>query len=303
MYKAIVVIVLSVLANSAAADITEEQLARAMQLISDENYDSAFALIQEFKRANPEDPEYFVLSINYYFMKSQHCSIEIAPGEPKDNEPTLIIEDSVGATVAHLKDHTDYNLDTLNLGLEILRRGLTMYPTRLDMHFGLVHVCEESGLLNEMALALRTILELGASVKGDWLWTQSEPLQEDPATFILENVQTRIGRLFEQDSPLADSVAVALSEALTKHYPNSAYGHSNLGYFFQIKGDLEKSISHYTKALVIDSTDAIVLANLAQLNEDVGRVSSAIQFYEQLLRVGTLDFHAMARQKLQDLNK
>jgi len=287
------------LAVAVQAGVTKDKYDSVVALIQAEKYDSAYAEIQAIKAVDSTDPEYYALAINYYVLKSYSEWVEVVPGVPEGIDPTLIMTDSIGDTVGYMRDHAGYDLDTLGVGVQILREGLALYPDRLDMHIGLVHVAQSAELYEVMTDELLDILKRKTENGDRWLWSFSEPLAEDPREFILENIQVRASMLFELNSPKADSLAKMLSEAMLEHFPNSPYGHANLGTLYAMNEDNARSLDHFLKALEIAPTDAIVITNIARLYEQADQIDKAIEYYKLLLDVGDEKAQEHAKQQLE----
>ena len=291
------------LAVAAQAGVTEDQYNSIMELIQTKKYDSAFADIQEIKAADSTDPEYYSLSINYYYLKSYREWVEIVPDFPVGVDSALIVTDSTGQTVGYMQNHIGYDLDTLGVGVQILREGLALHPDRLDMRFGLVHVAQSAELYEVMADELIEILERRIENGDNWFWSFSAPLVEEAEAFILENIQVRASMLFELNNPTADSLAKLLSEALVQHFPTSPYGHANLGALYAARQKHDRSLAHFMKALELAPTDAIVISNIARIHENAGQVDKAIEYYNLLLEVGAPKEQDYAKQQLDRLKQ
>ncbi|HVP06645.1 MAG TPA: tetratricopeptide repeat protein, partial [Candidatus Acidoferrum sp.] len=272
-------------------------------LIGSGRFSSAFAQLEELRRTDSTDAEFYVLTFNYYYMKSQRDYLLLGRDHPEKDSTFLMLQSDSGRPAGYLSDTTVVDLDTLRVGINVLKEGLRLYPDRLDMWFGLVEAMENSGLYNEMSSALSGMLTRHQANGGKWLWSFSQPLSEDPQQFVLENTQARISGLFEVGTELADSLGASVSEQLVTCFPNSPYGHANLGAIYLARGNYEASLSHLTQAHNIAPDDGIVIADLAELYVRTGQIDKAKQYYQELSQVGTPEERKIAVKKLKELSK
>jgi tetratricopeptide (TPR) repeat protein len=287
---------------AAKGAISRAEFDSVANLITGGEFELAHSEIERLGKEAPQDPEYFVLSFNYYLYK--------APLKPSIVQMLKSVGDSGAQNTVVLKGGeiqgfslAECDPDTIERGLEMLREGLELYPDRLDMRFGLASTAESADRYEQMADALLAILERRKVNGSKWLWSFSLPLDEDPESLILENIQSRIYGLFQLASPSTDSLVMILSAALMQHYPKSVYGYSSLGSMYSMQGEYDSALPLLTEAYKIDSKDGIVVANLADLYQRMGDTSNAIKYYDRLNRVGTAEEKELARERLKELRK
>ncbi len=125
--KILIVSLLILLATSSVKAITPEKFESIMQLLDEKIFDSTFIIMKSFESQDVKDPEYYVVLINYYFMKSKHETITVNHGVPQPDDTTLMFEDSLGNVVGYLGSQVEYNFDTLNYGIQIFEDGLKLF--------------------------------------------------------------------------------------------------------------------------------------------------------------------------------
>ncbi len=303
MRSAFPLMLLIVTLASNVAGVTRAKFDSTINCIQSEHYDSAWMLISQLELEEPVDPEYYVLAINYYYLKSVNEIVRVEQSPPQDGQRFMVATDSVNQSDAYMYSDIQIDFDTLRMGTAIMKRGLSVFPDRLDMHFGLVHTFQAAELYAEMTSALIQVLARARENHHHWQWSFSEPLEDNPVEFVLENVQSRIMLLAGVDIEVADSLILDISEQMILTFPKSTYGYSNLGYVRRGMGDRDAAMKHFVQAHEIDSTDAIVLVNLGQLCEDAGRSQDAIHYYEQLMHWGDSNLQALAKARLVALGR
>lgn len=71
--------------------------------------------------------------------------------------------------------------------------------------------------------------------------------------------------------------------------PHSSEDHLNFGDVYVAKGEIEKAVNEYQKAVAINPLDTIALYCLATAYQKMGMTSSAINVYQQILRLNPPD--------------
>lgn len=294
------VVLLAVLAHSGLRATEQTMYDSTIAAIQNGEYETARGLIDRVKVSDSLDPDYFVLSVNYYYSKALGSVIVLQQGA-STRADALTYGDSTGAVAGYLYDSTWVDLDTLRTGLEILRRGIELYPDRLDMRLGYVHTCAESELYEPMTYELIRLLERRQINNDSWLWERNKPLHEEPRSFVLQNVQGRVLMLWDRSTELTDSLLVKLASALCTFYPESVYGYGDLGAFYASHGQYDPALGWYQKAYAVDSTDVFIMANLAMVYEVSGDIKSAQSLLRRIIQVGAPEEQAQARQQLERL--
>jgi tetratricopeptide (TPR) repeat protein len=272
-----------------------------VDLMQKEKYKLAFDRIQKIKNVNPNDPEYFVLSINYYFLKSQTNYINLKSGTPTKDSVLMLTDTLTGEPVGYIDDTTVFDFDTLKLGISILKNGISLHPNRLDMRIGLITVAEHSGLYKEMASEILSILAMSNSNRNKWSWSFSRPYHNDGRELILESVQCRMPNLMRIGTVQTDSLAELIANSLIKKYPESVYGHSNLGILYLMQGNFDKGLPHLLQALEIDPRDGIVISNLGRVYLGLGKKEKAMECFNLLLKVGSPAEQEFAKDALKQI--
>ena len=104
--------------------VTPDAFNSIVDLIQNGQYNSAFEKIKQIKKADPSDPEYFVLAINYYFIKCQNNYINLKSGIPTKDSVLVLSDTATGEPIGYIDDTTIFNSDTLQIGISILKEGL-----------------------------------------------------------------------------------------------------------------------------------------------------------------------------------
>jgi tetratricopeptide (TPR) repeat protein len=301
---ALVFLIESPVLGAASATLSQTRFDSILYLINSGQFDSAAVEIRQLRKEAPEDPEYYVLSYNYFVWRSMPDSA-ITSFLASNGDSNLTARDStILENMVHRGRRLEsYDIDSLEKGLQILRRGLDLYPDRLDMRFGIVYATASAGLYSEMTDALIGILERRRVNESKWLWSFSQPLDQDPDSFVLENVQSRVFGLWQIGSASTDSLLALIAEALIQTYPTSVYGYTTLGNSYTVKGDYGKALGLLSKAHELDSGDGIVINDLADLYRRMGDTANAIKYFTLLDQIGTVEEKEIAKKSLKELRQ
>lgn len=188
-------------------------------------------LLGEWQKKNSNDPELYTCYFNYYVQKSMSEVIRL------DNDPgtgkNLQITDSANKVVGYIHGETSYNPKYLNLGFEIIDKGITIFPNRLDMRFGKIHMLGQIYNYDAFTDEIVKSIDFSSKNKNKWQWTMNE-LVKEPKDFLLDNIQTYINNLFDLGDGQSKNIR-RIAEATLKNYPDHVISLSNLGisYIFE----------------------------------------------------------------------
>jgi tetratricopeptide (TPR) repeat protein len=215
----------------------------------------------------------------------------------------ILKDNKSGEDVGYIQPQVEFNIDTLMKGINELKKGILLFPNRLDMRFGLVTVTEKSGLYKEMTEALREILKQSVKINNDWLWSFGEKNKEYSKEFMLHNVQGRAEMLFGLQTLQADSLIIEISKTMVEKYPDCIYGYNNLGTCYLVAKEYKKAIENLERAFKLDSKDTIVISNLAEAYKRLKDKKKAKEFYLLLSKYGNNEEKEKAQQNLDDIDK
>lgn len=261
-----------VLLASNSFAISEDAFKATIGLIQNKQFGEAFGKIEQVRQAEPNDPEYYVLAVNYYYMKS------ISDG-----------------------DSTGFNRDTLNLGISILKQGLNNHPNRLDMYVGIIAIFEAAGMLDEMTQFILTMLDKNNSRIDSWSWYFSKPYEGDSRQFIQNNVQSRMANLLQIGTPHTDSLSATIAQAQINYFPESVYGFANMGTLYMMQKNPDKGLTYFLDALKVSPNDGIVISNIARVFDEKGDKEKEIEYLQMLQKVGSPEEQDYAKKRIEEL--
>jgi len=237
-----------------------------MSKIRSKEYAPVEKFIDSSKETLSKDPEYYVLLLNYVLQKGKSEGIVVAKGEAKQGELELR-DPNTDEPVGFMGSRFSYDEDLIVSGIEQTQRALKHFNNRLDIHFGIVTIAENINRLDIVGKQLVSILEVSKDIDSKWTWGSINSMDGDPKDFMIQNVLSRISKMFYAETAVADESSIKVCKALIEHYPDKIYGYATLGTIYMANKKLNLAKKYYDKALKIDPDDEIVIANMERLNE------------------------------------
>lgn len=258
------------------------------------------AILMEWEKKEPRNPELFVAGFNFYIQKGMQEIISLQV--TNQGQEGLELLDSTGKTVGYLNGNIGFDDFYLKKGLDYIDKGIAAFPDRLDMRFGKVYVLGQRGNYRDFTREIIKVVERSGIIKNAWHWTGNKPI-EHPRQFMLSTVQEYVLQLYnaQNDSLLANMAEIA--GAVLVLYPDHVESLSNLSIVYLIRGENQKALSVLLKATKIAPKDLIILNNIAESYKRLGDHPNAIKYYELVLNHGDEEAKTAARAQIEALKK
>ncbi len=275
----------------------EEQFNAAFQ---EQDTTQQRAVLMEWEREEPQNPELFTSYFNFYFRLAQQEVMTLTKEQP--NGEYLTLEDSTGKTTGYMVSNMSYQMDTLVKGFEKIDQGIALHPNRLDMRFGKIHVL---GLVESWPALTEEIvkaIQYSAQNHNQWTWTHGEKRDEGENFFLSALQDYQLTLYNTNDDALLMNMRTIAQEVL-KYYPNHVESLSNLSITYLLTKDYDKGLEALLKAESIKPGDGIVLSNIAQAYKLKGDISNARRYYAKMLELEDPQAVAFAKQQISLLNE
>ena len=260
------ILTLLVLFPSIANAMGDEIFREMMQKINSHDYGAVEMFLEKNRNAYGQDPEYYVILLNYSFAKGVQKQTVIAKGEPGKGDLSLR-DSTTGEVVGFIGERSVPDDKLIVKSIRETKDALKYFNDRLDIHFGIVHIAFETKHWQILREQLLEILKVSKSINNKWRWGPINSMHGDPKKFMLDNVQSKINGLFHIDSEEADQVVEAVSSAMIREYPRVIYGCSDLGVLYLAQKKYDLAEKYLDQAFAIDPKDEIVRGNLKLLKE------------------------------------
>jgi len=260
------------------------------------------SLLDRWEQAYPEDPEMLTARFNFYLAKSVSTSVV-----PKRQDrflgarPVLVLQDSLGADVNYFEE-TFYSDSLFALASSSIDRAVKLHPDRLDLRF--VSITSLLGYEKESpdmaTAALSALIDYNGTAHPAWKYG------DEPADADLFNagIQEYCATLYTIGSPASFESFRSLSEKMLKYDPKNTLFLSNLGtYYFIAREDDKSARKYYNKVLKIDPSDYTSIKNSVLMARRENNVKLEKKYLAMLAQYGADDAEkAAAQARLQALN-
>ena len=254
----------------------------------------------KWKIADSTDPELFTCYFNYYFQRAKKETVTLTKERPDGG--AFEMKDSLGQVSGYIGSHFYIDLYEIQKGLDIIERGIEMYPDRLDMRFGKIYVY---GQIRDWENFTREIIEAvkrSGMNDNQWLWAENEK-QQNGKEYFLTSLQDYQVQLYETGSDALLANMQAIANEILSYYPDDIMSLSNLSVTYLLTDEYDKALECLLRAEKLNPKDYIVLANIAHAYKLKGDKQKAIEYYEKTIQYGDEEAAADAKRQIEDLNK
>lgn len=258
------------------------------------------ALLADWEKTDPNDPELYTSAINFYFSNSKQELISLNK-EQKDTQGFLLT-DSTGKVVGYINTNSGYNTGKISLAISYVNTGIEKFPNRLDIRFGKCYMLQQIGDWENFSKELIRTIDYSQINKNNWLWSGNKP-QPDGEHFLLETIQTYLKQLYDTEDDNLLPYMIQIGEATVKYYSNSVEILSTTAVALLLTKNYDKAIEYLKQAEKLNPEDFIVLNNIAQGYKLKGDKANAIKYYKLMEKYGDEQAKQQARDNIKALEQ
>jgi len=262
---------LLILTISTAGLSAGDRIDTYQNLLKQNEFEELRIYLEEWEDDAPEDPELYIAWFNYY-LRLDSTTVTSTHKDPWSGRYLL-------APV------TRYDMENVRKAVAYLDRGIELAPTRLDMHFGKIRALTELGEYGEQSALLAGLMEHSIEIDHDWYWSRNERLRdsrEDPKEILLGSIQDYIMLWKNIGTDASLSALKEFSEAEKRLYPDVILGYSNYALYYLETGEYASALEVLLETHELFPDDYIIIHNIGNCYEELGRKEPAREFYEKL---------------------
>src|SRR5712691_2156635 len=141
-------------------------------------------LLNEWREKEPNDPDAWITSANYYFNQRQ---VMISTKKPDKGDFSLT-DAKTGKPAGSISFEQDKT--AAKHAADILQEATTKFPDRLDIWCGLAFIQQESGSFDAELATLKNMVGYARDHSTQVKWLKGEELPEPPDQFIAEKLHS-----------------------------------------------------------------------------------------------------------------
>jgi hypothetical protein len=264
--------------------------------------DKMEAHLKQWRETEPDNPDAWILSANWFFEKAQSEGIVIS-AKPAGKEDFVVSDPKTGKAVGSISSSPTYDPKRTSAATGFLRSALERWPHRVDIHCGLTHMLETTGAWKEQLEALRGLVEATRKYAGKLRWCHDEPLEEAEGSFVAGKLHSYALHQFHRETPEGDAHFHKLATLLAEAFPNEALGHNDLAVFYGLSRNWKAAQKPLEAAARVAPDDALVWSNLGDNCIRLGDQKRARAAFEKVIELNSdPKLTAHAKTELEKLN-
>ena len=261
-------------------------------------FTDAEASLAAWKSEAPDDSDYFVCAANLVLRRSapplsvtplKEGNYELTTDGSADGKSArgVAIRDPKTSEIVGRIGPGEPDDTALSQALTLLRQGGAKAPQRLDIAFGIAHLCWQLGDYGSQVDAITSGVEFAVRHPAKVRWVRGGKLPDPPDEFMARTLHKYVGELLERDAPTGYAVKVA--ELAARSFPKQPYAFNDLAGLSDMRGEESKVLGYLEQAHAAAPKDALVIRNLAYLHKRDGNKEKARKYYGMLLNLKGAD--------------
>jgi tetratricopeptide (TPR) repeat protein len=235
-------------------------------------------LLTEWREKEPNNPDAWITSANYYFNQRQ-TNISAKKAGPGDFKLT---DKTTGKETGSISFEPVEGAQ--KRAAELLQEATTKFPDRLGIWCGLAFMYQESGDFDNELATLKKMVAYAREHPTQLMW-EGERLKEPADQFIPEKLH-EYGLYYEKkENPEDDKRWFQISNLAIEQYPNHPQGFTDTAGYYADLADWQKARESLEKAHQIDPKWVGVLVSLGQVSVEMKDFAGARKYYEEALKL------------------
>jgi tetratricopeptide (TPR) repeat protein len=271
-----------------AQNRNQENYARFYELLKAGDQAALQRHVGAWEQADPHSAEMHIANYNYYLQRNMRTINSI--GRMADGRRGMFPQ-------------VVFDPDDFIIATGYLERGISKYPSRMDMITGLREVYWLNRNFDKMtSLILRTIDHSRANSQR-WVLVFNQPIPPTDSSGheYLENFLHDSLNMLNGWLDLAAPEYKRIADTALEIYPNSVILLNAASQYYSNQQQHPQALSLLIKAHTINNQDEIVMHNLALTYVDLNQTAKAIGLFQRLTLSKDPEFAQYARDKVSEL--
>lgn len=246
------------------------------------------ALLDEWRAKNPDDPDAWITSANYYFNQSVGPNISTQPPGKGDYALTDKKTGKKAGSISFKPGVARTSRDAA----AILQEGTVKFPDRLDIWCGLTWMYQERGDFDNEFATLKKMVAYVHEHPDGLKWLKGEPIDEPANQFVPDKLHSYGLYYGKKEDPEDDKRMLQIATFSADQFPNHPYAFNDVAVYYSINHDYAKTREWLEKAHQVDPKDSLVMYNLGYTSEKLGDKAAARKWYEEVIKADPNGEHA-----------
>lgn len=239
--------------------------------------------LKDWKKSNPKDVEMLVAYGRYYLKRSPRKADP--PGPLADPLDGFFLHHPLPAEfLAEMGEAAPSDARLTAWTLQCWKAALRLSPERLDLYLRLARLYQALGDFRSQYDTLGEGLEYADKHPRRLRWDGGQR----PPLFLFkrvaEDLQDSIAHYFRQGEP---EKALDLAKLSITFYPAHPYAYNSIAFYYAAKQDWPRTLKYLLQAHAKARKNSLVLLNIGNLLEKLGKGRDAAVFYRRVLRLNT----------------
>lgn len=270
---------------------------------------SMASILHEWESQDSLSDEFIVAKVNFLFKYGYKQSISLLPVMdtlPPNYTSQMTLTDSLGELAGYLGYFTDIDTPMVTEALRLFDRGIALYPDRIDICFGKLHLLRTIESWEDFFHELCRDADYSYIIKNKWIAPDHKFTKKD---FISSMAEYSVNFIDEYDRDVVlghlDSLkikwCISISQRVLNYYPKEVE-FWNILYVCNVllKND-SQALNYLETAHKVAPKDCIVLNNLEYVYESMNRFDDAIKCLKKLKKYGDPHDKEWASQRISEL--
>ena len=268
------------------------------------------ASILKIRNMNEQTAERYVAEYNYYYHLSTTQSGVVTSVEPPSETDGVqgdvyTLTDSTGAVAGYMYYAQRWDFARVDSALDVISRGIALFPDRLDMWYGKIHLLQELCRWDIFADEIHALLDRTTQNKLQWQWPNNNaPIEEvitggifdyEKALFMAA-INDEDGDNLRQKILLLRVIAVDLYQ----HFPKYVQNINVIAATYQVLEDRNEALTWLLKAEKAAPHDGVVLSNIADTYYMLGDSKNERKYLKKIIKYGTPEEKERAKSFLKE---
>jgi tetratricopeptide (TPR) repeat protein len=238
------------------------------------------SLLDEWRAKQPDDPDGWITSANYYFNQSVGPMLSTKPAEKGDYRLTDKKTGKAAGSISFRPNVAKTSRDAR----AILQEATTKFPDRLDIWCGLAWMNQEEGDFDNELATLKKMVAYSREHSTQLKWLKGQPIDQPEDQFVPEKLHSYATYYGKKENPEDDKRMLKIAMFSAEQYPNHPYAFNDVAVFYSISKDYAKTREWLEKANKVDPKDTLVMRNLGYVCAKLGDNAAARKWYEGVIK-------------------